>query len=120
MKRKVTRNPKRAALLRRAVKTRKHQSELDVPRLSVYRSSKHIYARVIHKGTVLASASTVEKNFEGEGTGNIEASKKIGALVGERALEKGIKQVAFDRSGYRYHGRVRAVAEAAREAGLTI
>lgn len=120
MKRKVTRNPKRAALLRRAVKTRKHQSELDVPRLSVYRSSKHIYAQVIHKGAVLASASTVEKNFEGDGTGNIEASKKIGALVGERALEKGIKQVAFDRSGYRYHGRVRAVAEAAREAGLTI
>jgi len=120
MKRKATRNPKRAALLRRAVKTRKKQSELDVPRLSVYRSSKHMYAQVVHRGQVIASASTVEKGFDAETTGNVDASKKIGALVGARALEKGVKRVAFDRSGYRYHGRVKAVADAAREAGLTI
>jgi large subunit ribosomal protein L18 len=120
MKRKVTRNPKRAALLRRAVKTRRKQSELDVPRLSVYRSAKHMYAQIIHRGMVLASASTVEKGFESDISGNVEASKKVGALVGARALENGIKQVAFDRSGYRYHGRVKAVAEAAREAGLAI
>jgi large subunit ribosomal protein L18 len=86
----------------------------------VYRSSKHIYAQVVHRGQVLATASTLEKTFGDDQTGNVEASKKIGALVGARALEKGVKQVAFDRSGYRYHGRVKAVAEAAREAGLKI
>jgi large subunit ribosomal protein L18 len=89
------------------------------PRLSVFRSENHIYAQVIDDvaGTTLVSASTVEKSFEGSGS-NIEAAKKIGALVAERALQKGIEEVVFDRGGYIYHGRVQALAEAAREAGL--
>ena len=89
------------------------------PRLSVHRSGKHIYAQVIDDvaGNTLVSASTVEKAFEGKG-GNCEAAKKIGALVAERALQKGIEEVVFDRGGYIYHGRVQALADAAREAGL--
>ena len=89
------------------------------PRLSVFRSEKNIYAQIIDDvaGSTLVSASTVEKGFEGSG-GNVEAAKKIGALVAERALKKGIEEVVFDRGGYIYHGRVQALAEAAREAGL--
>ena len=89
------------------------------PRLSVFRSENHIYAQVIDDvaGNTLISASTVEKGFEGNG-GNVEAAKKIGALVAERALQKGIEEVVFDRGGYIYHGRVQALAEGAREAGL--
>ena len=89
------------------------------PRLSVFRSENHIYAQVIDDvaGNTLVSASTVEKGFEGNGS-NIEAAKKIGALVAERALKKGIEEVVFDRGGYIYHGRVQALAEGAREAGL--
>ena len=88
-------------------------------RLSVFRSENHIYAQVIDDvaGNTLVSASTVEKGFEGNGS-NIEAAKKIGALVAERALKKGIEEVVFDRGGYIYHGRVQALAEGAREAGL--
>ncbi len=89
------------------------------PRLSVFRSENHIYAQVIDDvaGNTLVSASTVEKSFEGSGS-NIEAAKKIGALVAERALQKGIEEVVFDRGGYIYHGRVQALAEGAREGGL--
>ena len=89
------------------------------PRLSVFRSTKHIYAQIIDDvaGNTLVSASTVEKSFEGNGS-NIEAAKKIGALVAERALKKGIEEVVFDRGGYIYHGRVQALAEGAREGGL--
>ena len=89
------------------------------PRLSVFRSENNIYAQVIDDvaGNTLVSASTVEKGFEGNG-GNIEAAKKIGALVAERAIQKGIEEVVFDRGGYIYHGRVQALAEGAREAGL--
>ena len=89
------------------------------PRLSVFRIENHIYAQVIDDvaGNTLVSASTVEKSFEGNGS-NIEAAKKIGALVAERALQKGIEEVVFDRGGYIYHGRVQALAEGAREAGL--
>ena len=89
------------------------------PRLSVFRSENNIYAQVIDDvaGNTLVSASTVEKGFEGIG-GNIEAAKKIGALVAERAIQKGIEEVVFDRGGYIYHGRVQALAEGAREAGL--
>ena len=85
----------------------------------VFRSENHIYAQVIDDvaGNTLVSASTVEKGFEGNGS-NIEAAKKIGALVAERALKKGIEEVVFDRGGYIYHGRVQALAEGAREAGL--
>ena len=92
------------------------------PRLSVFRSSKHIYAQVIddRKGETLAAASSIEKDMRGSlKTGaNIEAAKAVGKLVAERAAEKGVKDVVFDRGRYLYHGRVKALAEAAREAGL--
>ena len=89
------------------------------PRLSVFRSENNIYAQIIDDvaGSTLVSASTVEKGFEGNG-GNVEAAKKIGALVAERALKKGIEEVVFDRGGYIYHGRVQALADGAREGGL--
>ena len=89
------------------------------PRLNVFRSEKNIYAQIIDDvaGTTLVSASTVEKGFEGNG-GNCDAAKKIGAVVAERALQKGIEEVVFDRGGYIYHGRIKALAEGAREGGL--
>ncbi|GLH65591.1 MULTISPECIES: 50S ribosomal protein L18 [Bacillaceae] len=90
------------------------------PRLNVFRSNKHIYAQIIDdmKAVTIVSASTLDKEFDLESTGNIEAAKKVGELVAKRALEKGIKKVVFDRGGYLYHGRVKALADAAREAGL--
>ncbi len=89
------------------------------PRLCVFRSENHIYAQIIDDvaGNTLVSASSVEKSFEGRGS-NVEAAKKIGAAVAERALQKGIEEVVFDRGGYIYHGRVKALAEGAREGGL--
>ena len=89
------------------------------PRLSVFRSENNIYAQIIDDvaGVTLVSASTVEKGFEGNG-GNVEAAKKVVATVAERALKKGIEDVVFDRGGYIYHGRVKALAEGAREGGL--
>ena len=89
------------------------------PRLCVFRSESNIYAQVIDDvaGNTLVSASTVEKSFEGNGS-NIEAAKKVGKTVAERALQKGIEEVVFDRGGYIYHGKVQALADAAREAGL--
>jgi large subunit ribosomal protein L18 len=92
------------------------------PRLSVFRSSKHIYAQVIDdaNGVTLASASSLEKEVRGDAkTGaNVDAAKAVGVRVAERAKEKGVKQVVFDRGGYLYHGRVKALADAAREGGL--
>ena len=89
------------------------------PRLSVFRSENNIYAQIIDDvaGNTLVSASSVEKGFEGSG-GNVEAAKKVGAKVAERALQKGIEEVVFDRGGYIYHGRVQALADGAREGGL--
>ena len=89
------------------------------PRLCVFRSEKNIYAQIIDDvaGNTLVAASSVEKGFEGNG-GNIEAAKKVGAMIAERALAKGIEEVVFDRGGYVYHGRVQALAEGAREGGL--
>jgi len=89
------------------------------PRLSVFRSENHIYAQIIDDvaGNTLVSASTVEKSFEGNGS-NCDAAKKIGSVLAERALQKGIEEVVFDRGGYIYHGRVKALAEGAREGGL--
>lgn len=91
----------------------------DSPRLSVYRSSKHFYAQVFDSlGTkVIASASTVEKDLEAK-SNNIESAVAVGKRVAERALESGIKKVVFDRSGYRYHGRIKALADSARQTGL--
>ena len=89
------------------------------PRLNVFRSLKHIYAQVIddEKGTTLAAASSLDKDFQGYG-GNIAAAKAVGAAIAKKALEKGISEVVFDRGGYIYHGRVAALAQAARDGGL--
>lgn len=93
------------------------------PRLNVFRSNQHIYAQLIDdkNGVTLVSASTVDPELKGEieNGGNKEAAEKVGALIAKRALEKGITSIVFDRGGYPYHGRVKALAEAAREAGLT-
>ena len=109
---------RRRARVRRAVKAAAGTR----PRLSVYRSSKHIYAQVIDdiKGETLASASSLEKTLrEGKKTGaNIDAAKAVGKLLAERAAVKGVKEVVFDRGGYLFHGRVKALADAAREGGL--
>ena len=91
------------------------------PRLSVFRSSKHIYAQVIddQKGETLASASSLEKEMRGNTGADIDAAKAVGKLLAERAVKKGVKEVVFDRGGYLYHGRVKALADAARESGLS-
>lgn len=113
---------KKSARLRRATRARKKMQELGANRLVVHRTPRHIYAQLIapNGSEVLASASTVEKSLRDQlkTTGNIEAAKMIGKLIAERAIEKGVSNVAFDRSGFRYHGRVAALADAAREAGL--
>lgn len=92
------------------------------PRLCVFRSNKHIYAQIIDDtiGHTLVAASTLDPELRGklQKTWNIEAAREVGRLIGKRALEKGIKKVVFDRGGYKYHGRVKALAEGAREAGL--
>jgi large subunit ribosomal protein L18 len=113
---------KNIARLRRAKTTRSHIRELGVARLSVLRSGQHIYAQVFTAdgSKVLASASTLQTDVkEGLKNGkNSDAASRVGKLIAERALAAGIEKVAFDRSGYRYHGRIKALAEAAREGGL--
>jgi large subunit ribosomal protein L18 len=113
------RTERRKATVRRAVKL----AASGRARLSVFRSSKHIYAQVIDdtKGVTLASASSVEKDMRGSlKTGaNVDAAKAVGKLVAQRALEKGVKAVVFDRGGYLFHGRIKALADAAREGGLS-
>ncbi|HTO17595.1 MAG TPA: 50S ribosomal protein L18 [Pseudomonas sp.] len=111
---------KKETRLRRARKARLKMRELEAVRLCVYRSSQHIYAQVISAdgAKVLASASTLDKELRDGATGNVEAAKKVGQLVAERAKAAGVTQVAFDRSGFKYHGRVQALADAAREGGL--
>ncbi|MFS8630366.1 MAG: 50S ribosomal protein L18 [Bacillales bacterium] len=115
---KVDRNANRKK--RHARVRRKVSGTAERPRLNVYRSNKHMYAQLIddEKGVTLASASTLDKELQLESTGNAEAAAKVGELIAKRALEKGIKSVVFDRGGYVYHGRVKALAEAARENGL--
>jgi large subunit ribosomal protein L18 len=117
MSRLKIRTARRTATVRRKVKA----AGAGRPRLSVFRSSKQIYAQVIDdvKGVTLASASSVEKSArEGKTGANIEAAKAVGKLVAQRAVEKGIKDVVFDRGSYLYHGRIKALADAAREGGL--
>jgi large subunit ribosomal protein L18 len=113
---------KKAARLRRARQTRAKQTELRAVRLTVHRSNFHIYAQVIDgSGShVLASASSLEPELRSAlpNGGNVKAAAVVGKRIAERAREKGIEVVAFDRAGYRFHGRVKALAEAAREAGL--
>ncbi|MCK5894191.1 MAG: 50S ribosomal protein L18 [Endozoicomonadaceae bacterium] len=113
-------NDKKITRLRRARRARMKMRELRVNRLTVTRTPRHIYAQIIAPDgdKVLAAASTVEKELRGDATGNAEAAKKIGALIAERAKAVGITRVAFDRSGFKYHGRVKALANAARESGL--
>jgi len=107
---------RRKARVRRAVKA----AAKGRARLSVHRSSMHIYAQVIddEKGVTLASASTMEKDLRGKSGANIEAAKKVGKLLAERAAAKGVKDVVFDRGRYLFHGRIKALADAAREGGL--
>ena len=113
------RTVRRRATVRRAVKAAANGRV----RLSVFRSSKHIYAQVIDdiKGVTLVAASSIEKDLRGNlKTGaNVDAAKAVGKLVAQRAVEKGVKNVVFDRGGYLYHGRIKALADAAREGGLS-
>lgn len=106
--------------LRRARKSRQRMRTKGVNRLSVHRTPRHIYAQVFAPAgdTVLASASTLDSTLRGSNTGNAEAAAAVGKLVAARAIEAGISKVAFDRSGFKYHGRVKALADAAREGGL--
>lgn len=99
---------------------RKVSGRTDRPRLAIYRSLNHIYAQVIddRQGQTLVSASTIEKDLRGNTGGNLDAARRIGQAIAERALAKGIEQVVFDRGGYLYHGRIKALTEAARAAGL--
>ena len=112
---------KKVSRMRRAAKSRAKMRELGVTRLVVTRTPRHIYAQIIDKSShVLACASTLEKDLvkDLKSTGNIAAAKVIGKAVAERALAANVDTVAFDRSGYQYHGRVAALADAARAAGL--
>ena len=116
----ITKPDSNKARLKRHARVRsKISGTPDCPRLDVFRSAKHIYVQIIDdvNGVTLASASTVEKDFGAYG-GNKEAAKKVGEMIAKRALEKGIENVVFDRGGYIYHGRVKELAEGAREGGL--
>ena len=110
---------KNTSRLRRARKSRSNIRNQESPRLSVYRSSQHFYAQIFDSlgSKVIVSASTVEKDMNLK-SNNIDAAVQVGKKVAERALENGVKKVVFDRSGYRYHGRIKALADSAREAGL--
>ncbi|APZ44070.1 50S ribosomal protein L18 [Acidihalobacter ferrooxydans] len=113
---------KKVTRLRRAKRTRMKIRELGMARLCVHRTPRHIYAQVIapNGSEILASASTVEPGLRTDlkGTGNADAASAVGRLIAERAVAKGVNTVAFDRSGFRYHGRIKALADSARENGL--
>lgn len=113
-------NAKTDSRLRRARRSRLKMRELRVNRLSVHRTSQHIYAQIIapEGDKVLASASTLDKSLRTGSTSNATAAAGVGKLIAERAKAAGVVQVAFDRSGFKYHGRVKALADAAREGGL--
>ncbi|MBC8570267.1 50S ribosomal protein L18 [Zongyangia hominis] len=109
----------KARLLRHRRVRAKISGTAQRPRLNVFRSAKHIYAQIIDdvKGVTLVSASSMDKDFEGFG-GNKEAAKKVGMAIGKKAVDAGITEVVFDRSGYIYHGRIKELADGARESGL--
>jgi large subunit ribosomal protein L18 len=113
---------KKISRLRRAARARAKLKELEVYRLTVHRTPRHIYAQILSHDSskVIASASTLDAEVKKDlkATGNIDAATVVGKIVAERAVKEGVTQVAFDRSGFRYHGRVKALAEAARENGL--
>ena len=110
------RTDRRKATVRRAIK----EAATGRARLTVFRSSKHIYAQVIDdlKGSTVAAASSLEKDMRSKTGANVDAAKAVGKLVAERAVEKGVTEVVFDRGRYLYHGRIKALADAAREGGL--
>lgn len=112
---------KKVSRLRRARRARAKISELGAVRLSVHRTSQHMYAQILSASgdSVLASASTLDGSLRSGKTGNADAAASVGKLIAERAKAAGIDSVAFDRSGFKYHGRVKALAEAARESGLS-
>lgn len=117
----ITKPNKNAARKKRhAHVRRKITGTAQRPRLNVFRSSKHIYAQLIDDiaGVTLASASSLDKELTLENGGNVDAAKAVGELVAKRAIEKGCTEIVFDRGGYLYHGRVKTLADAAREAGL--
>jgi len=119
----ITKGDKNKARLKRHLRVRKKiTGTTERPRLSVFRSAKHIYAQLIDdvQGVTVASASTLDKELaEGLGNGgSVEAAKKVGELIAKRAQSKGVAKVVFDRGGYLYHGRIQALADAAREGGL--
>jgi large subunit ribosomal protein L18 len=111
---------KKTSRLRRAKRARAKIREQKMQRLCVHRTPRHIYAQVIdiNSDRVLVSASTLDKELRDKATGNVDAAKAVGELIGARAKKAGVTQVAFDRSGFKYHGRVKALADGAREAGL--
>ena len=113
---------KKANRMRRAKKTRAKISELGAHRLTIHRTPRHIYAQVVSPdgSKVIATASTVQKNIASDAkyTGNADAASLVGKAIAEKSKSAGVTTVAFDRSGFRYHGRVKALAEAAREGGL--
>lgn len=113
---------KKSARLKRAAKARAIIKSLGVNRLTVHRTPRHIYAQITSAdgSQVLASASTLQADIKTalSATGNVEAARMVGRIIAERALSAGVSSVAFDRSGFKYHGRVKALADAAREAGL--
>jgi len=113
-------NTKKQSRLRRAKSSRMKIRELGATRLCVHRTPRHIYAQIIagDGASVLATASTLDAELRKEKTGNVDAAKKVGQLIAEKAKAAGIEAVAFDRSGFRYHGRIKALADAARENGL--
>jgi large subunit ribosomal protein L18 len=119
----ITKDDKNKSRLKRHLRVRKKiTGTTERPRLNIFRSAKHMYAQIIDDttGVTLASASTQDKDLReqvGNG-GNVEAAKKVGELIAQRAKAKGLDKVVFDRGGYLYHGRVQALADAAREAGL--
>lgn len=117
----ITKLDKNASRKKRHARVRsKITGTAERPRLNVFRSNKYIYAQLIDdtNGVTLVSASSMEKDFTGESTGNLEAAAKIGETIAKRATEKGLNSIVFDRGGYLYHGRIKALAEAARENGL--
>ncbi len=113
---------KKTQRLRRARRTRAHIHELGMPRLTVHRTPRHIYAQVIDAAgeRVVAAVSTVQPELRQalDSTGNVEAATRVGRRIAEKATAAGVTEVAFDRSGFRYHGRIKALADAARENGL--
>ena len=115
---------KKSSRIRRSRRTRAKIRELAVPRLTVHRTPRHIYAQVIapNGSDVMASASTVQTDIKGsvKSTGNMDAAAAVGKAIAEKAKAAGITTVAFDRSGFKYHGRIKALADAAREAGLQL